>query len=55
MKKVLSCFIVVLLVIIFCLVAKITTLDKKCKKLQEINDRQASAIEFLEKEKNNIY
>lgn len=54
MKKVLYCLIVILLIIIFCLVAKITILNNKCNKLQEINDRQASAIEFLEKEKNNI-
>lgn len=55
MKKVLVFIIVVLLIIIFCLANEIVAVNEKCKRLQEVNDRQASAIEMFEKERTNSY
>jgi competence protein ComGC len=55
MKKVLVFIIIVLLIIIFWLANEIATVNKKCKRFQEINDRQSSAIEMLKKERTNSY
>ena len=55
MKKVLVFIIIVLLIIIFWLANEIATVNKKCKRLQEVNDRQSSAIEMLKEERTNSY
>lgn len=47
--------IVVLLIVVFWLANEIAVVNEKCKRLQEVNDRQASAIEMLEKERTNSY
>lgn len=48
--------IVVLLIVVFWLANEIiVVINEKCKRLQEVNDRQASAIEMLEKERINSY
>ena len=47
--------IVVLLIVVFWLSNEIAVVNEKCKRLQEVNDRQASAIEMLEKERTNLY
>ena len=47
--------IVVLLIVVFWLANEIVVIYQKCKRLQEVNDRQASAIEMLEKERSNLY
>ena len=47
--------IVVLLIVVFWLSNEIIVVNEKCKRLQEVNDRQASAIEMLEKERTNSY
>ena len=47
--------IVVLLIVVFWLSNEIAVVNEKCKRLQEVNDRQASAIEMLEKERINSY
>lgn len=47
--------IVVLLIVVFWLANEIIAVNEKCKRLQEVNDRQASAIEMLEKERTNSY
>lgn len=47
--------IVVLLIVVFWLANEIIVVNEKCKRLQEVNDRQASAIEMLEKERTNLY
>lgn len=47
--------IAVLLIIVFWLSNEIVVINEKCKRLQEVNDRQASAIEMLEKERINSY
>ena len=55
MKKALIFIVLVLLVVIFWLANEIVVVNGKCKRLQEINDRQASAIEMLEKDRINSY
>ena len=47
--------IAVLLIVVFWLVNEIVVINEKCKRLQEVNDRQSSAIEMLEKERSNLY
>lgn len=47
--------IVVLLIVVFWLSNEIAVVNEKCKRLQEVNDRQASAIKMLEKERTNLY
>ena len=47
--------IAVLLIVVFWLANEIAVVNEKCKRLQEVNDRQASAIEMLEKERTNLY
>lgn len=47
--------IAVLLIVVFWLANEIAVVNEKFKRLQEVNDRQASAIEMLEKERTNLY
>lgn len=46
--------IILLLIMIFCLFLENKTMSREIKRLQETVDRQASAIEMLEKNQNHL-